>query len=78
MDRKWLGTHIFVVRGTNGVEDNSAGARGDSGFYESVDSAPLAVTITDPCDYSIVNSVNQFAIGETFEVPLGSEEKVLA
>ena len=78
IDRKWLGTHTLIVRGTNGMEDSSADARGDSGLFASVDSVPLLITITDPCIDSTVNSLNKFEIDEVFRVPLGSFKKDLA
>ena len=74
-DRKWLGTHIIVIKGTNGVEDSSVDARGNNGLYNSVESAPLSLTIIDPCADSIVNSNAQFSIEEPFEVPLGNDKK---
>ena len=70
-DRKWLGTHTIIIKCTNGIEDNSADARGNNGLFDVVYSDPLEITITDPCFDSIVNSNSAFLIENPFEVPIG-------
>ena len=70
-DRRWIGTHTFVIRGTNGAEDNSADARGNGGFFASIDSNPLQMTIRDPCVDSVVNSNAMFELETPFLVPAG-------
>lgn len=76
-DKEWVGVHTFLVRGTNGSFDGSVNARGNNGLYASIDSAPLQVTVTDPCHNSIVNADlgSLFEIASEFVVPLGSSKQ---
>ena len=76
----WLGKHVFVVRGTVGSEDNSSTARGKNGFYNSIDSTPLILTITNPCDSAIVNNrggaTGSFVVQQTLS-PREGESTIL-
>ena len=45
----WIGTHQFVLQGINGVYNSSSSARGNQGFFGSVTSNLVNITITDPC-----------------------------
>ena len=56
--------------------DGSPSAAGIDGLFDSVDSNPLTVIITDPCANSVVNSNGAFEIEDPFEVPRGDTERV--
>ena len=61
-DSDWVGTHKFIVRGTLGTLNTSANSRGKYGFYGSVDSDPLTITIYDRCSLTKINNDYNFPV----------------
>ena len=66
---KWIGTHQFVIRGTNGAYNRSANARGVNGLFNSVDSDPFTIDITNPCQDTILDPNRQLDIPSSLSVP---------
>jgi len=71
MSTEWIGQHKFVIKGQNGVLDNSTGARGYKGLFDFVLSGELLVEIVDPCLNTKLNSDNSFGVPSTLTVPSG-------
>ena len=71
MDLKWIGTHIFVMQGTNGKLNISAKARGNNGFFGNVLSQQLTVEIRDPCLSTVLDPEQIFPQDLVISVPLG-------
>ena len=69
-DFAWLGTHTFRLRSTLGRYDPSPDARGQYGFFETIFSDPILLTINDPCLFSIVNADGALSITDV-KVPDG-------
>lgn len=72
-DRIWIGTHTFIIKGTNGEEGSSLSPRGNDGLFDSLDSVPISVTIVDPCSRSIVDFNDDFdgIFPRPVKVPVG-------
>ena len=69
--KKWLGTHRFVLRGTNGSFDSSPQARGVDGLFKSVVSDQIEVKIVDPCIETLLNPNGALQIPTKLNVPPG-------
>lgn len=70
-NKDWLGVHTIVLRGTNGLLDESANARGNKGLFKTVESDPLTIEILNPCLTTVLNPDSALQFPELLDVPLG-------
>lgn len=70
----WIGTHQFVLQGINGVYNSSSFARGNQGFFGSVTSNLVNITITDPCLKTELNPNGALQIPLRLSIPIGESQ----
>ena len=54
----WVGTHRLRVKGTLGSYSALPDAKGVNGLYQTVYSAPIELTVLDPCRNSTLRSID--------------------